>query len=85
MIDKLYIGNIAWAATEDQLWDFFSQCGAVHNASIIVDRRTGRSLGYGFVEMDNAEEAMNTLNGAEFCGRPLNISEAKGRRGRNNE
>ncbi|MDR0305230.1 MAG: RNA-binding protein [Chitinispirillales bacterium] len=81
-MNKLYVGNLAWAASEDKLKELFSQYGKVHSASIITDRETGRSRGYGFVEMDNAEEALGALNGQDFEGRPLKISEATGRKER---
>ncbi len=77
---KLYVGNLAWGASEDSLKNLFSQFGNVSSVSIITDRETGRSRGYGFVEMDNAEEAMNSLNGKDFEGRALKISEATGRK-----
>lgn len=80
MVKKLYVGNLPWGASEEGIKDLFSQYGQVNSVSIITDRETGRSRGYGFVEMEDAEEAMNSLNGKEYEGRALRISEATGRK-----
>lgn len=80
MAKKLYVGGISYNSTEDSLKDFFSQAGTVESATIITDKMTGRSKGFGFVEMSTDEEAQNaiaTLNGKELDGRTLNISEAR--------
>ncbi|MFP4164306.1 MAG: RNA recognition motif domain-containing protein [Chitinispirillaceae bacterium] len=84
MIKKLYVGNLPWKASEEGIRDLFSRYGEVNSVSIIVDRETGRSRGYGFVEMEGAEEAMNSLNGKEYEGRALRISEATGRKSSDN-
>ena len=69
MSKRLYVGNLSWGTTEDSLKNLFSQFGKVDSASIITDRQTGRSRGFGFVEMENADEAVHKLNGKEFQGR----------------
>lgn len=77
---KLYVGNLAFSVDSESLSNLFSAHGAVESAKLITDRDTGRSKGFGFVEMSSSEEAMdclNKLNGQQFEGRALNISEAK--------
>src|SRR5215213_4414024 len=77
---KLYVGNLPYSATDQILVDTFSQCGTVQSAKIITDRDTGRSKGFGFVEMssdDEAQNAINNLNGIDYDGRPMTVSEAK--------
>lgn len=77
---KLYIGNLPFSATDQVLLDTFAECGTVQSAKIIMDRDTGRSKGFGFVEMATDEEAAAVIakyNGADYDGRTLNISEAK--------
>ena len=80
---KLYIGNLAWTATEESLTEFFSSYGSVHSAVVVKDRETGRSRGFGFVEMDRepAENAIREANGQNLLGRPLRVSEAREREG----
>jgi hypothetical protein len=80
MSKKLYVGNLSWGTTDEALKDLFSQYGKVESASVITDRETGRSRGFGFVEMENAEDAIHNLNGKEFQGRHIKVSEATGRR-----
>lgn len=80
MASKLYIGNLAFSATEDQLNDEFSKFGTVESVKIIMDRETGRSKGFGFIEMstsEEAQEAISQLDGKEFVGRQLRVNEAK--------
>jgi len=80
MSKKLFVGGISFKSTDDQLRDLFAQHGNVVSASILKDRETGRSRGFGFVEMASDEEAqaaMNALNGTEFDGRKINVSEAR--------
>ena len=82
MSKKLYVGNLAFGVTSEALQELFSQAGTVVSASVIEDRETGRSRGFGFVEMATAEEAataIQQLNGREFNGRNLTVSEAKER------
>jgi RNA recognition motif-containing protein len=77
---KLYIGNLPFSATEDELTKSFAEFGTVASVKIITDRDTGRSKGFAFVEMgtdEEANEAMNKLNGQDLDGRALNISEAR--------
>ena len=77
---KLYVGNIPYSATEQVLVDTFAECGTVESAKIITDRDTGRSKGFGFVEMATdqlANEAIDKLNGQELNGRPVNVTIAK--------
>jgi RNA recognition motif-containing protein len=78
---KLYVGNIPWRCTEQELEEHFSACGTVQSVAIIMDRETGRSRGFGFVEMDDAgaRAAIDKLNGQDFRGRPLRVSEARER------
>lgn len=80
MDKKLYVGNINFKTTEDDLKELFSQHGTVVSAKIITDKFSGRSKGFGFVEMSSAEEAqkaMAALKGTEFGGRPLNVDLAR--------
>ncbi len=79
---KLYVGNLPFSASEDELGDTFGEFGAVASVKIINDRETGRSKGFGFVEMNNDEEAkaaMSELDGKDFGGRNLKVNEAKPR------
>ncbi len=80
MAAKLYVGNLPYSATEDGLKTHFSSAGSVASVKIIIDRETGRSKGFGFVEMDSddgAQAAVSQLDGQEFEGRSLRVSEAK--------
>jgi RNA recognition motif-containing protein len=79
---KLYVGNLPWSATDDELQSLFAGFGEVMSARVITDRETGRSRGFGFVEMDDAgaSRAIVELNGQEMGGRPLRINEANERR-----
>ena len=80
MSKKLFVGNLSFQVTDLELEDLFKDFGEVVSAKVIVDRRTGRSRGYGFVEMvkeEIAKEAMEALNGADVKGRPINVSFAK--------
>ncbi len=77
---KLYVGNLPFNATDQSLMQAFSQFGTVESARIIVDRESGRSKGFGFVEMSSdaeANEAINKMNGQPFEGRPLTVNEAR--------
>ena len=75
---KLYVGNLAWGVTDDDLQSLFSQYGGVASAVVITDRETGRSRGFGFVELeDGADRAIEELNGQELQGRPLRVNEAQ--------
>lgn len=77
---KLYVGNLSYGLTDSDLLKIFEPYGAVESVQIIMDRDTGRSKGFGFVEMgsdDAAQSAMNALNGQEVNGRPLTVNEAR--------
>ena len=81
-MNKIYVGNLRWEITDQQLGEFFTQAGEVVSASVILDRQTGRSKGFGFVEMkDGIEEAL-MLHGRDFNGRTLTVREAKPEAGR---
>jgi len=80
MAKRLYVGSLPYETTEQELRDAFSQAGAVESASIIMDRMTGRSKGFGFVEMSNDDEAAKAIemwNGKELGGRTLVVNEAR--------
>jgi RNA recognition motif-containing protein len=77
---KLYVGNLPFSATDQTLSDTFGQCGTVESAKIIMDRDSGRSKGFGFVEMSTDAEAQNAItkfNGADCDGRAMTVNEAK--------
>jgi RNA recognition motif-containing protein len=77
---KLYVGNLPFSATDQILSDTFAQCGMVESAKIITDRETGRSKGFGFVEMSTeaeASDAISKFNGADYDGRAMTVNEAK--------
>jgi RNA recognition motif-containing protein len=79
---KLFVGNLSYSTTEADLEAFFSQIGACESATVVTDRATGRSRGFGFVEMSSADEAgkaIAELNGRELQGRTVNVSEANER------
>lgn len=82
MAKNLYVGNLSWSATADDLLDLFGQYGKVARAQIVVDRETGRSRGFGFVEMENddeAQRAIDALNNVQHQNRPLTVNEARPR------
>ena len=77
---NLYVGNLPFSATEETLVNTFSQCGTVDSAKLITDRDTGRSKGFGFVEMSSdaeAQAAIEKLDGQDFDGRSMKVNEAK--------
>ncbi len=81
---NLYVGNLSYRLTEDQLREAFEEFGEVASCTIIKDRATGQSKGFGFVEMPNdneAKEAIGGLNGRELQGRKINVNEARPREG----
>jgi cold-inducible RNA-binding protein len=85
MTMKLYVGNLAFETSGDDLKTLFAQAGTVESVSLIEDRETGRSRGFGFVEMSSKEEgaaAIQQFNGKELGGRALNVNEAKPREDR---
>jgi RNA recognition motif-containing protein len=80
MAKKLYVGGIPYSTNEERLKEFFSQAGNVESAAVIMDKMTGRSRGFGFVEMATDEEAQNAIkmfNGAEMDGRKIIVNEAR--------
>ena len=80
MSKKLYVGNLPYSANDQSLMDAFSECGSVQTARVIMDRDSGRSKGFAFVEMstdDEASKAIDRFNGADWEGRAMNVSEAK--------
>ncbi|HEV3244732.1 MAG TPA: RNA-binding protein [Candidatus Paceibacterota bacterium] len=80
MAKKLYVGGLPYSTTEDELRDAFAGAGSVTSASIIMDRMSGRSKGFGFVEMstdDEAQKAIDLWNGKDFGGRTLTVNEAR--------
>lgn len=82
MATKLFVGSLAWTTNDDSLKKFFESAGTVVSANVITDRESGRSRGFGFVEMssdDEAKKAVNELNGKELDGRPIVVNEAKPR------
>lgn len=81
---KLYVGNLGFSVTSQDLEGLFAQAGACESASVISDRETGRSRGFGFVEMGSNEEAQRAIqqfDGQDFQGRPLKVNEARDREG----
>jgi RNA recognition motif-containing protein len=85
MSTKLYVGNLAFQTTSEELQDLFAQAGTVESASVVEDRMTGRSRGFAFVEMATKEEAtaaIEQFNGKEVGGRALKVNEAKPRENR---
>jgi len=86
MSTKLYVGNLAFQTTSQELQELFAQAGTVQSASVVEDRDTGRSRGFAFVEMSTREEAgaaIEQFNGKEVGGRALKVNEAKPRENRN--
>ena len=74
---KIYVGNLPFSATEQQLRDLFGKHGTVHSVALINDRDTGRPRGFGFVEMDDTAAAIQALDGFEMDGRALKVNEAQ--------
>ncbi len=80
MPSKLYVGNLAYEVTQEDLADFFSQVGTVHSAAVVADKFSGQSRGFGFVEMaesEDADRAIETLNETELKGRRVKIDRAR--------
>ena len=85
MSTKLYVGNLAFTTSSEEIQNLFAQAGTVESVSLIEDRETGRSRGFGFVEMQTKEEgaaAISQFNGMELGGRALTVNEAKPRENR---
>ncbi len=85
MTKEIYVGNLPFSASEEDISKLFSQHGTVHSVKLVTDRDTGRPRGFGFVEMDQdeADAAIQALNGTELDGRSLRINEARKRDSRN--
>ena len=84
---NIYVGNLPYTTDQAELESLFSQFGSVNRASVVEDRETGRSRGFGFVEMASEEDgrkAIEELNGQEYSGRPLTVNEARPREPRPN-
>lgn len=82
---NIYVGNLSWEVTQDDLKEAFEAHGQVASANLVTDKYTGKSRGFGFVEMpveDEARSAMGALNGTDLKGRQLNVNEAKPRNDR---
>ncbi len=81
MAKSIYVGNLPWSATEDQIQELFGSYGKVNSVKLVSDRETGRARGFGFVEMDDAEAvaAIEALDNSSFGGRTLRVNEAKPR------
>ena len=82
---NIYVGNLSYQTTEDELRDLFAECGDVVSAKLIADRFTGQSKGFGFVEMSNnseAQKAMDELNGRDVNGRSVTVNQARPRQDR---
>ena len=81
---KLYVGNLPFSATENEVRELFAQYGNVFDVTLINDRETGRPRGFGFVEMDDeaAQAAMSALDGSDFGGRAIKVNEARERQPR---
>lgn len=85
MDNKLYVGNLSYSTTEDDLHALFSDAGSVQSVAVIKDRDTGRSKGFGFVEMnsaDDAQKAIDLFHGTDYQGRPLTVNVARPREDR---
>ncbi len=81
---RLYVGNLPWSSTEDDVREMFEAIGSVESVALITDRETGRSRGFAFVEMspENAQKAMQDLDGKDIDGRALRVNEAQERQPR---
>ena len=87
MSNKLYVGNLSFRVTSEDLQEYFGAAGAVESANVVYDRETGRSRGFGFVEMadeDAANAAISQFNGQEYDGRQMVVNEARPREDRGN-
>ncbi len=87
MGQKLYVGNLPYSATEDSLKELFLQCGTIESVTIIMDKETGESKGFGFLEMSTPQEAadaISRMNGTEIDGRTLKVSQAQAKVPRDN-
>src|SRR6202521_3988291 len=81
---RLYVGNLAWGVSDQDLQEVFAEAGKVESSQVIIDRATNRSRGFGFVEMatdEAADAAIKNLNGRDLKGRPIRVNEAQARTG----
>jgi RNA recognition motif-containing protein len=80
-VKRIYIGNLPFSATEEEVRELFEEYGKVNSVNLITDRDTGRFRGFGFIEMEDADavSAIKSLNGQDFGDRPLRVSEARDR------
>ena len=88
MAKKLFVGSLPYATTSDQLREIFAKVGQVAEANVVMDKMSGRSRGFGFVEMatdEDAKKAVDTLNGTEVDGRKIFVSEARPQAPRDNQ
>ncbi len=88
MANKLFVGNLSYSMTSDALRDAFAKIGEVVDANIVMDKMSGRSRGFGFIEMKNEEDAkkaIETLNGTDVDGRKIFVSEARPQAPRDND
>ena len=79
MAQKLYVGNLSFSVTSDDLQELFAQHGTVLSVNLITDRESGRPRGFGFVEMEDSQAAIDALDGREFEGRALKVNVARER------
>ena len=80
MSKRIYVGNLPFSASDDEVRDLFGEYGSVTEVNLVTDRDTGRPRGFGFVEMeDGADEAISAINGTDMGGRTLNVNEARPR------
>lgn len=86
MAKRIYVGNLPFSSTEDEVRELFEQHGPVETVDLVADRETGRPRGFGFVQMDDADAAaaIEALDGTSLGGRSLRVNEARPRRSRNN-
>ena len=82
---RLYVGNVPFTSTDEDLRNFFGTVGTVTGVSIVTDRETGRARGFAFIDMENAEEAIQKFNGVDFGGRKLVVNVARERAPRSND
>ena len=79
MVKRIYVGNLPFTCTDEEIRGLFEAYGSVRSVNLISDRDTGRPRGFGFVEMENADEAIEALHQREFGGRTLTVNEARPR------
>jgi len=80
VVKKIYVGNLPFESNEEEIKTLFEKYGSVSSVKIVTDRYTGKSRGFGFVEMENADSAIKELNGTDFGGREIRVNEAREQR-----